>query len=122
MIKIIEDNVHKVQVTFIYNCSIKKANEVLRKMKVPEREMIPEGECIAGTLRRDRSGRYRIVYIEDIKQVGEVIHEIFHLVVRICEDKGVTIRGNFEDGTVGDESAAYMMEFYYNKLYGRKAR
>jgi len=45
-----------------------------------------------------------------------LVHELFHLVVRISEDKGVPIISNIQTGQVGDETSAYMLEYYYNEI------
>lgn len=39
-----------------------------------------------------------------------VLHETFHLVTRICADKGITIRAHNEHGQTDDETAAYLFE------------
>lgn len=40
------------------------------------------------------------------------IHELTHLVIRICEDKGIAIKSNLSDGRVNDEPIAYMMDYF----------
>jgi hypothetical protein len=43
---------------------------------------------------------------------AEVLHEVFHLVTRICHDKGVPIVAHHPNGDNGDETAAYLFEFF----------
>ena len=44
-----------------------------------------------------------------------LLHELFHLVTRICQDKGIPIRARDERGDFGDETAAYLFEFFAKK-------
>lgn len=55
-------------------------------------------------------------------RIGVVVHEIFHLVTRICADKGIPIRAHIESGESGDEPAAYLVEFFATKMLERVRR
>lgn len=44
-----------------------------------------------------------------------VLHEIFHLVTRICQDKGIPIKAYTELGCE-DEPAAYLFEFFAREV------
>lgn len=59
---------------------------------------------------------WRVVWIEKFSKqpedMGNLCHEIFHLVVRVCRDKQIPIVANIETGEVGDESAAYLFDFF----------
>lgn len=48
-----------------------------------------------------------------------VLHEIFHLITRICQDKGIGIKAHLDNGECGDETAAYLFEFYSSEVLKR---
>jgi len=60
---------------------------------------------------------FRIIYLEkfDKNNIDSLVHELFHLTARICQDKGVPIVSNISTGENGDETAAYLLEFYVKK-------
>jgi hypothetical protein len=68
------------------------------------------------TLRSKKFGRQRIVWVRHLsmspEHLGTLMHELFHLVVRVCRDKGVPIVANIQNGAVGDEAASYLFDFY----------
>lgn len=45
-----------------------------------------------------------------------VLHEVFHLVTRICADKGISISAHTDHGMNNDEPAAYLFEFFAKKI------
>ena len=115
---IIEDRVFKTQVLFILNCSGKEFARRAKNYGV-EKEM---DEYVTGTVVDGADGNiFRIVWYEELslRELGGLAHEVFHLVVRICEDKGIPIKANIEDGRCGDETAAYLLEFYMKELTKR---
>lgn len=70
----------------------------------------------------DDDGIFRVIWCKGWNknptpyQIGVLSHEILHLVTRIHEDKLGTIYCHLKDGTCGDETAAYMMNFYLQKV------
>jgi isochorismate hydrolase len=115
--KTIIEPVFKTEVLFISNCSIKEANKYLKK--IGNKRLIDDDENTAGCLIRDNNNLFRIIWSENIKQKGEVVHEIYHLITRILEDKGIPNVSNIQNGMVGDETGAYLMEFYYNQIFNK---
>lgn len=109
----IKDNIFKTEVLFITNCD---AGEFIRQVRKYGIKLKALDEYICGTVVKADRKFFRIVWIKDFSRrpenVAELVHEIFHLVVRICYDKGVPVRPNIETGECGDETAAYLMEFY----------
>lgn len=51
-----------------------------------------------------------------------VIHEILHLVTRVCDDKGIPIKAHIDSGESNDEPAAYLMEFYVGEVLKRNKK
>lgn len=122
MIRIkITDPVFKTEPLFILNCSYNELRNYLVKQfncDVSE-ESDNHGE-ILGKMITYSVAPHRIVYIKDFnfktEDWGIVSHEIFHLVTRICQDKGVPILSHIENGECGDEAAAYLFEFFFSEF------
>lgn len=117
----IKDSVFKTAVVFIYNCSQKELNKYLKSVGARE---IEEKDNTLGCLCRTKEGIYRIIYVEkfnkkNVEDNAVLIHELFHLVIRICEDKGVPNVSNIQTGDCGDETGAYLIEFYYNSIINK---
>lgn len=62
---------------------------------------------------------FRIVWIKELKNIGCLVHELFHLVIRIMADKGIPVVANIQTGECGDETAAYLLEFYLNECLNK---
>lgn len=109
---IIKDEVFKTEVLFITNCGYKEATKRLKRRGFTE-EL---DEYTIGTVVKAKGSFFRIVWLEKFSFKKEhfcnLIHELFHLVVRIMQDKGVPIKANIETGECGDETAAYLLEYY----------
>lgn len=118
----IEEEVFGTNVLILGDCSVEEANKHLVKIK--NKYLIEEDENMAGRLVKQNDNVYRILFLRDLSEENfpKLVHEIFHLVVRICDDKGVPIIPNIQTGQVGDETAAYLMEFYISKVKGRIIR
>lgn len=115
----INEKVFQTQIVIIGNASEKEANKYLKSIKNPY--LIEEEQNMAARLVKTKLEIYRILYIKDLskKNIPKLSHEIFHLVVRICEDKGVPIVPNIHTGHCGDETAAYLMEFYMDQVLSK---
>lgn len=104
----VRENVYKTHTLFITNCS---QAEFVRIAKKYNKHLEEFDDYTCGCVVQDPSGNFfRIVYIQSFDKtagsLGIISHELFHLVVRICSDKGVRV-------SVGsDEAAAYLYEFY----------
>lgn len=110
---IIKEDVFKTVCLFIFNCNEDEYVEELKKYGIKENKV---GEYVCGSVVKLGDKFFRIIWVENAKNKEELMHEIFHLVIRICFDKGVPIRANIETGECGDETAAYLMEFYVKKI------
>lgn len=121
IIKIIND-IFKLEILVVANCTTKEANKYLKK--IDNKWFI---ECdtrdTVGQLVRAFHGQYRIIYLEKLNKSqqsrAELVHELFHLVIRICDDKGVPNVPNIHTGHCGDETGAYLIEYYYNEIMKR---
>ena len=117
---IIDEHIFKTSTRFIIGCSGKEFDKRLKKINgkkntnYDRKEVL--GGYVCGTVIPSTEGYFRLVWIEDSKDFGGIIHELSHLVVRICEDKGLPIKANIETGDVGDETFAYLLEFYTNEV------
>jgi hypothetical protein len=65
---------------------------------------------------------WRIVWVQHYPDtwahLGCLVHETFHLVTRICQDKGIPIKAQIEDGN-GDEPAAYLLDYFVREAMRR---
>lgn len=115
-----DDKLFKARVHFICNCTPEECNNYLKKKK--NKYLLHDNftENMTGTVIPANHGMYRIVYLPKFNLGQEMratlVHELFHLVVRMCGDKGVPIISNIQTGQVGDETGAYMLEYYYNEI------
>jgi hypothetical protein len=113
----IKEPIFKTRTLFIGNCSWKEVVKYLKKYKIKEDENSEDGNT-AGTYRFYNKNTicFRMIYTERMNKSPEdiaiLVHEIFHLVVRICDWKGVPIYANGTEGECGDETAAYLTEFF----------
>lgn len=117
----IEEKVFKTNPYFVFGCTGEELKKEMNKQGVEIDAPTSYGTQITT---KDKKGRnVRILWVEDIPRsieaVAALTHEIFHLVVRICRDKQVPIISNIETGECGDETAAYLMEFFYEEAMKR---
>ncbi len=110
---VIHEEVFKTSVLFIIGCGQKELTERIKKYGVNLENL---GMYVCGSVLEVKSKFFRIVWVENEKSIGEIVHEVLHLVTRILQDKGVPIKASFEDGEFGDETAAYLLEFYINRI------
>lgn len=107
------DPIFKTEPIFILGCSASEAQAFLLKRY---RCRVPMNDGPCGTMiTHDRYPR-RIVWVKHYPNsptnLGYFLHEVFHLVVRICADRGVPIVDHIESGECGDETAAHLFEFF----------
>ncbi len=62
---------------------------------------------------------FRTIWLREFKKtpecIGTAAHEIFHLVVRICDDKGIPLTREEN----ADETGAYLEDFYMRHFIGK---
>lgn len=65
---------------------------------------------------------WRVVWVEQrpdtYRRLGTLLHEIFHLVTRICQDKDIPIKAQVAEG-IGDETAAYLFDYFAREAIKR---
>jgi hypothetical protein len=112
----IKDPVFKTEPLFVLGCSQKALCRYLkRKHKlVLHPQDVDVG--VNGQMYTFARPPWRVVWTKRIPtkpaHVGVLLHEIFHLVTRISSDKGIPIHSQLSTGEFGDESAAYLFEFF----------
>lgn len=113
----IEDPIFKTEPVFIIGCSYDELNRYLSRFKVNA------GNCehIAGRMLTFEKPPWRVVWSRK-PDLPVILHETFHLVTRICADKGITIRAHNEHGENDDETAAYLLEFFARRILKRIRR
>jgi hypothetical protein len=112
--------VFKTDPLFILNCTYAEMVSYLKKNHGVE--IKDDGNPCIGTMLTFSKKPWRVVWVREFSKKnpenwGSLAHEIFHLVTRVMEDKGVTLRSHFDTGECGDEAAAYLYEHYFKSAY-----
>lgn len=115
----IEDPVFKCEPVFITDCSYEEMRQWIRK-RWPQITIDEAPEFYAGTMFTFECPPWRLVYVRRSRELGVWVHEILHLVTRICQDKGIPIVRKHPNGDSGDETVAYMMEFYIEGILKKR--
>lgn len=105
--KIVEP-VFKVEPLFIVNCTAEEASAHIKKHFHIDQEITDD---TAGTMLTYAQIPWRVVWVQRGSEIPVVAHELFHLVTRIMQDKGIRIVSHDESGHCADETAAYLFEF-----------
>lgn len=108
----IDEAVFKTATLFVLDCPF----EILRKY-LDSKYKTDVGEYVGqtGQLFTFKAPPYRIVWTEK-RDSAVILHEVFHLVTRICDDRGVPIKAHLDSGESGDETAAFLFEWYVIQL------
>ncbi len=120
----VEDPVFKTEPLFVLGCSRDRlASYLQRRFGV---HIDADGAAARATttgqmLTFDRAP-WRVVWVKDAKDIGVLLHELFHLVTRICADRAIPIVAHFQSGENGDETAAYLFEFFARAVIKRGKR
>jgi len=104
----IREDVFKTEPLFILDCNWDKFSKYIKKNYNIE---IEEDNDQCGTVVTLKRSPWRIVWTDKLNR-NTLLHELFHLVTRICQDKGVPIIAHHPNGNCGDETAAYLFEFF----------
>lgn len=107
--------VFKTEPLFIIGCSHDELNTYLRARFRVDGGI--DARC-AGQMFTFQKAPWRVVWSLK-RDVPTILHEMFHLVTRICDDKGIPIRAHDERGDCGDETAAYLFEFFSRAVLRR---
>ena len=117
IVKIIYEPVYRFDLIFIAGCTIEQANKVL--LKKYQMEPLPKyTNCSGITFSASETDYPKSVkgisygiWIGDEKDFYCLLHEVCHLVVRVLEEKGMSISENLT------EPFAYYMEFWFRTLW-----
>jgi len=121
----IKNEIFNRDLLVLANCSVQEADKYLTK--IGSKHFIGDEQRarvkVAGKLIPTTADYYNCAYVakldKKIENQGTLIHELFHFIVRLCEDKGVPIISNIQTGEVGDETAAYLMNYYYEAIMSK---
>ena len=107
------DPVFKTEPLFVGNCTADEATVYLHKRFKVSAD-IPHN--LGGTMLTFQRPPWRVIWVRRMSRSPSdlcvLLHEVFHLVTRICADRGIPLVAHHPDGTNGDEPAAYLFEFF----------
>lgn len=110
------DPVFKTEPLFIVGCSYDALRAYMRKrFRVT---LDDDGDHCAGRMFTLARAPWRVVWTRQIDP-PVALHEIFHLVTRICYDRGIPIVAHHPNGENGDETAAYLYEYFARRVLKR---
>jgi hypothetical protein len=110
-IKLVDNDVFDVETTFILDCTMDEFNNYLETVGCEKMS----GECAGAVVEKPNDLDY-VVYIKDSLSMSTIAHELFHLVVRICEKRGIPIIAELSNGSAGDETGAYLIDYYMRRV------
>ncbi len=109
----IKDPVFKTEPLFVLGCTATELEWLLKRRYRLTYSVDPES---CGTMITLRRSPWRIVWTLGLprspKDIACLMHELLHLVTRICGDKGIPIHHHISTGECGDEAAAYLFEYF----------
>ena len=109
----------KVEPLFILDCTHEQlASYLLKRFKARLPQPHDDQQVFAGRMYSFDGPPWRLVWSRHGK-ASETLHEVFHLVTRICADKGISIRAHNERGENDDEAAAYLFEHFARAVLQR---
>lgn len=106
----ITEPVFKTEPLFVADCTYAQMRSYLNRrfrLKIEE-----DGDQTCGRMFTFGVPPWRVVWVRRSRETVVLTHEIFHLVTRICQDKGIPIIAHHPNGDNGDEPAAYLLEFF----------
>lgn len=110
---VVEEPIFKTATLFVLGCDFETFTRFMQRRYHCETAE-NTGQC--GQMFTYKSNApWRVVWSKDM-DLPVILHEVFHLVTRILQDKGVPIRAHDERGDFGDETAAYLFAFYVQAL------
>lgn len=110
--------VYKFSVLIVGNCTHEELKRYLKRSY--RLELNDHDSDSIGTMFTFDKNPWRLIWVKDWKDKACLVHEIFHLVTRVCYDRGIRIVSHDGQGNVSDEPAAYLMEFLYAQCIKRK--
>lgn len=122
----ITEEVFRTKTYFIFNCTNKEAEKFVKR-KYDKKIIVPDDtDGTVLTFNKDGERTNRVVWLEYFdrrydEDLSCLAHEVVHLAVRICEDKGIPIIANIQTGEVGDEPLAYLVDFFTKQFLEKYA-
>lgn len=111
----ITEPVFKSEPLFIVDCSFAQLSNYMQAKRWPD-VGLDVGQV--GQMFTFQRSPWRVVWAKR-NDLGIVLHETFHLVTRICADRGIPIRAHDEHGECGDEAAAFLFEYFSRAVLKR---
>lgn len=113
---------------FMVGYSWNEAIKYLKKrfdVEMEEEEVNAGGSETMASVWNFHSEPYHVVWFKSFKKsspedISALAHELTHLVIRICEDKGIALKAKHpETEEVLDEPPAYMLGFFVKEFLKR---
>lgn len=119
----VKDPVYKTEPLFVLDCPhAELAAYLQRRFDVAIDGEGEKGDQLAGQMLTFGCAPWRVVWVRRRQDLPAAIHECFHLVTRICADRGIPIRAHDERGDNADEPAAYLLEFFVTAIFEKLHR
>jgi hypothetical protein len=117
----VEEPVFKIEPLFVLGAEPDEIRSLFARRRflvdvghIGDRHQTP----LAGSMLTFDRTPWRVVWTRKM-DIGVALHETFHLVTRICHDRGIPIRAMDERGDLGDETAAHLFEFFARAVIKR---
>lgn len=125
---IIREDVFKTNTLFLFGCDILFfKNYLKRKYNIDEeidgeKIVVEDYQGVAGAMftYEYKKSTLRAVWVEDINRnktedLGTLVHELSHLVIAICDDRGVPISSRPFRGGHMCETPSYLLEYFFTE-------
>lgn len=114
----VEESTFKTAALFVLDCSFA---ELSKHMRDEFSQICGDDIGQVGQMMTYDAPPYRVVWTKSLN-ILHVLHEIFHLVTRICYDKGIEVVAMNSHGDPNDEPAAYLFEFYVSQVLDKRIK
>lgn len=119
----VKDPVFRVQPVFVAGCPPHEVQAYLHCRWKIDQQVDSDA---AGTMFTFPFPPWRLVWVRHPVSSADflptLVHELLHLVTRICQDKGIPVKSYHTPGEFGDETAAYLLEFFLRECLKRTGR
>src|SRR5260221_10750108 len=108
--------IYKARVHFVYNSTVEELNDWLKKQKREELDLekssmgIFHAFDVPDITNEGRATAY-LVFIHKDADIGTLVHESLHLVIKIFDDVGIEISSK------NDEQLAYYQGYWFNLFW-----
>jgi hypothetical protein len=114
----VKEPVFKVEPLFVLGCTHEALAAYLQRRFRVTLPSDPENAFVLGRMYTFDGPPWRVVWTLH-GRAPETLHETFHLVTRVCADRGITIRAHNEHHGNDDETAAYLFEYFARAVLRR---